>query len=76
MTVTPYGHVLYIKCCILLGDPFQLHCATAHTSYVLTRDPLPVVQAAFGVNGVFRGRFQAVETVLRHGRIFEGSDAV
>ena len=28
MIVTPYGHVLYIKCCKLHDDSFPLYCAT------------------------------------------------
>ena len=43
---------------------------TAH-AHVMMRDPLPVGQAA--PQGVVRGRFVVVETVLRHGRMFQGS---
>ena len=43
---------------------------TAH-AHVVMRDPLQVGQAA--PQGVVRGRFVVVETVLRHGRMFQGS---
>ena len=64
------------QCCKLQGDSFPLYSATgcgggegyssAH-AHVITSDPLPVIQATTS---------SAVETVLRHGRIFQGSDEV
>ena len=48
-------------------------------AHVLKRDPLPVGQAACRVRryyGSLQGPFVFVETVLKHGRMFQGSDEV
>ena len=56
----------------LLGDLFKLYCATggilaAHI-HIQTSDPLPVGQAACGVqaNGEFRGRLSVCSKVQPH----------
>ena len=49
--------------------------SSAHV-HVIMCNPLPVVQAACRVRRYFQRTFSAVETVLRYGRMFQGSDEV
>ena len=70
------------KCSTLHDDPFQLYCTarrkgggipSAH-AHVLIHNPLPVVQVACRVED--NKIISTVETVLRHGGMFQGSNKV
>ena len=85
MIVTPYGHVLYTKTLqiarrfvsAILRNRGGYGKSTAH-AHVMMFDPLPVGQTACRVRRQWSRQrtFVAVETVLRHGRMFQGSDEV
>ena len=83
MIVTPYGHVLYTKMlqiarrfvsAIIIARGVLYGKPTAH-AHVMMFDALPVGRTAKKIMESLR-TFVFVETVLRRGRMFQGSDEV
>ena len=82
MIVTPYGTP---KCCKLHDDSFPLYCATegGTENLLRTRSRNDVRHLTSRSNGMPNKKimeslrtFVAVETVLRRGRMFQGSDEI
>ena len=84
MVITPYGHVLYTTCCKLHDDSFPLYYAIeggTETYCASSRNHVRCLTSRS--NGMPSKKimeslrtFVAVETVLRRGRMFQGSDEV
>ena len=81
MVVTPYGHVLYTK---LHDDSFPLYCAIEGVRKIYcARSRNHVRRLTSRSNGMPSKKimeslrtFVAVESVLRRGQMFQGSDEV